>query len=78
MLTKNVGTTDKVVRVCVSLGLAFAAYKSAGVMAIILWAFAAVMMVTALTGWCGLYTLLGISTTCKTGKPAAPPENKPQ
>lgn len=75
MLTKNVGTADRVVRVVVSLGLAFGAYKSAGVLAVILWVFAAGVMFTALAGWCWLYALLGMSTCadCKTDKPAAPP-----
>lgn len=80
MLKKNVGKTDKIIRVIVSLALAFAAYKSTGVLAIVLGVFAAVMMFTAVSGWCWLYALLGISScaTCNTDKPAAPPENKPQ
>jgi len=79
MLTKNVGTADRVIRICVSLGLAFGAYKSAGVPAIVLWVLAAVVMATALIGWCWLYALLGLSTCaeCKTDGPAAPPGNKP-
>jgi len=79
MLTKNVGTADRVIRIVVSLGLAFGAYNSAGVLAIVLWVLAAVVMATALIGWCWLYALLGLSTCgdCKTSSPAAPPGNKP-
>ena len=81
MITKNVGTADKVVRVVVGAGLAFAAYKASGALAVILGVLAAGAIITALTGWCGLYTLLGISTACAacgTDKPPSAPENKPQ
>ena len=79
MLTKNVGTVDRVIRIGVTLGLAFGAYKSEGALAIVLWVFAAVLLLTALIGWCWLYALLGLSTCaeCKTDGPAEPPANKP-
>jgi hypothetical protein len=77
MFTKNVGNADRVVRVAVSLVLALAAYKSAGLLSVGLWVFAGLMMITALSGWCGLYVLLGINT-CPIAKPGAAVENKPQ
>lgn len=77
-MTKNVGTADKIVRVVVSLGLATAAYKSAGLLAVVLWIFAAVILLTALLGWCWLYALLGIRTSGAGAKPADPGADKPQ
>ncbi|MCX5790886.1 MAG: DUF2892 domain-containing protein [Elusimicrobia bacterium] len=62
MITKNVGTADKAARWVVGLGLAFGTYKASGVVAILLGLAAAGAIVTALLGWCGLYTLLGINT----------------
>lgn len=78
MINKNVGVADRVVRVAVSLGLALAAYNSAGPLAVVLWVFAVMMALTALTGWCWLYALLGINTACAAGKPGDPGENKPK
>ncbi|HBA59383.1 MAG TPA: DUF2892 domain-containing protein [Elusimicrobia bacterium] len=76
MFAKNVGTTDKVIRWIVGLALAFVAYRSTGTWAIVAGVAAALAILTALLGRCGLYVLLGI-TTCPLDKPAAPPENKP-
>lgn len=63
----NVGGLDKVIRAII--GIAAAAYAffglgSSGTLAIILYVVAAAMIVTAATGFCGLYTVFGIST-CK-------------
>ncbi len=68
MITKNVGNMDRAVRMIAALGLGYAAYRSAGVIAIILGAVALAVLGTALAGWCWLYTLLGVSTS-KTEKP---------
>ena len=78
MINKNVGTADRTIRVVVSLGLAAAAYKSAGLLAVVLGFFACMMLLTAVLGWCGLYTLLGINTACAIDKPADTGGNKPQ
>jgi len=64
MFQKNVGTTDRVIRVIIGLGLIGFAWSS------VLWWLAvigAAVLVTGLVGWCGLYALLGIST-CKIDK----------
>lgn len=64
MFQKNVGTTDRVIRVIIGLGLIGFAWSS------MMWWVAvigAVVLVTGLVGWCGLYALLGIST-CKIDK----------
>jgi hypothetical protein len=56
----NIGKTDKIIRWVIGLGIlgAGAYFKSwFGLLGLI-------PIVTAIIGWCGLYTLLGIST-CK-------------
>ncbi len=60
-MKKNEGTTDRVIRAVAGiLGLAVAAALGGGWW--ILGAVGAVLLVTAATGFCGLYTLLGVST----------------
>lgn len=59
-MKKNVGKTDKVIRIIIGILLIVAAY---------LWTWwllipAFIAIVTAFTGFCGLYSLFGINT-CK-------------
>lgn len=68
MIKKNLGNSDRFIRVVASLTLAYAAYRASGPLAVSLGVFAAVMLLTAIVGWCGLYTLLGINT-CPLDKP---------
>ncbi|HNW44394.1 MAG TPA: DUF2892 domain-containing protein [Elusimicrobiales bacterium] len=80
-MVKNVGNTDKVLRYAAGAALAVGAYKSAGVLAVVLGAAAFMAFLTAILGWCGLYTLLGVSTVCKIEPPAAQPpapDNEPE
>jgi hypothetical protein len=57
----NIGTTDRIVRAVIGLiVIAVGFYLSSWWGAIGL-----VPIITSVTGWCGLYTLFGIST-CKT------------
>jgi uncharacterized membrane protein len=59
---KNEGTTDRVIRI-IGGGVALvAAYMSAGVLQLVLTVAGAVLIGTGVTGFCGLYRLLGIST----------------
>ncbi|MHC1780288.1 MAG: DUF2892 domain-containing protein [Bacteroidales bacterium] len=65
-MKKNVGTTDKWIRIIIALiivALYFANLIS-GTLAIILLIVAGMFIITGFVGFCGLYTLLGIST-CK-------------
>ena len=58
----NESTTDRVIRVLLSLVLFYFAFQSAAPWNWILGIVAAVLLFTAITGFCGLYRVLGIST----------------
>jgi len=65
-MKKNVGTTDKWIRIIIALiivALYFANVIS-GTLAIVLLIIAGMFIITGFVGFCGLYTLFGIST-CK-------------
>ncbi len=65
-MKKNVGTTDKWIRIIIALiivALYFANVIS-GTLAIVLLIVAGMFIITGFVGFCGLYTLFGIST-CK-------------
>jgi hypothetical protein len=66
-MVKNVGTVDKIVRVIMGiLALVGVFLVSGTVLKVILGIVAISMFFTAITGYCGLYRVLGIST-CPTG-----------
>jgi hypothetical protein len=58
-MKQNIGTADRIIRIIVGIIVAVVA-----VMYNLwwLWIFVVVLLGTAVTGWCGLYRLLGIST----------------
>lgn len=64
-MEKTVGTTDRALRVLLAAGAIAGSgvlgFSSAG--GIVLLVVAAVMVVTAASGYCPLYSLLGIKTT---------------
>ena len=60
-MTKNVGQTERVIRIVAGLGLIAAAYTGN----LGMWAYIGVVpLLTGLIGWCPPYALLGINT-CK-------------
>lgn len=65
-MKKNVGKFDRIVRFIVALliGILYFTDVIAGTAGIILLVFAAILLITGITGFCGLYTLFGINT-CK-------------
>lgn len=66
-MKKNVGTTDKWIRIIIALiivALYFANLIS-GTLAIVLLIIAGMFIITGFVGFCGLYTLFGISTCRK-------------
>jgi dienelactone hydrolase len=64
-MEKTVGTTDRAVRVLLAAGAVAGSgvlgFSSAG--GIVLLVVAAIMVVTAASGYCPVYSLLGIKTT---------------
>ncbi|BAW01383.1 transmembrane protein [Thermus thermophilus] len=58
----NESTTDRVIRFLLSLVLFYFAFQSAAPWNWILGILAALLLFTAITGFCGLYRVLGIST----------------
>lgn len=66
-MRKNIGTADRIIRLVVAafLAVVIIAGLVKGVVAVILGAIAVIFVITALVGFCGLYTLLGIGTRGK-------------
>ena len=58
----NDSTTDRVIRFLLSLVLFYFAFQSAAPLNLILGIVAAVLLFMAITGFCGLYRVMGIST----------------
>ncbi|MGB9697268.1 MAG: YgaP family membrane protein [Ignavibacteria bacterium] len=63
-MKKNVGTTDRIVRIIVAIILAVLYFAGIvhGVLGVILLILAIVLVITSVMSFCALYTLLGIST----------------
>ena len=62
-MKSNIGMTDRIIRVIIGIAaLLVALLVTSGVADIILYIFAAIMLITALAGICPLYMLLKFST----------------
>jgi len=57
-MKKNIGQTDTIIRIIIGLGIGAAGWYYESWLGLI----ALVPLLTAFTGFCGLYALLGIST----------------
>lgn len=68
-MTKNVGSTDKIIRVILAalIAVLYLTNQISGTFAIILLIFAVILVLTSFFSFCGIYTVLGIST-CKLKK----------
>ena len=66
-MNKNEHSTDRILRIVISLIIAFFIFSGSisGTAAIIAGIFAFIFLFTALTGFCPLYALIGISTAKK-------------
>ena len=63
---QNENKTDRIVRFILGLILGFIAYSySAGSIQLALYLLAAILLITAVTGFCLIYKLLGISSLKK-------------
>lgn len=68
-MKKNEGTTDRMIRLILAVLFGAAGYfYLTGTLAIVAYVLGAIMLFTALTGFCALYTLLKINTTKKASK----------
>lgn len=65
-MKKNMGSPDKLIRVLIAVVIAVLYYlgKIEGTLAIVLLAFAIILLITSLVSFCPLYTLFGMNT-CK-------------
>jgi len=65
-MKKNMGSTDRIVRVLIAIVFAVLYFMGAipGVLGIVLMAVAVIFVITSLLNFCPLYTIFGIST-CK-------------
>jgi hypothetical protein len=62
-MTLNMGSTDRIVRVVISIVLLAAAFMFlSGIWAIVAGILGAIMLVTAAIGWCPLYIPFKLST----------------
>ena len=62
-MKQNMGRTDRIIRVLVGIAaLLIAIFVTSGVVDIILYVIAAIMIITSLVGICPLYIPFGIST----------------
>lgn len=68
-MTKNMGNTDKLIRLSIAVLIAVLYYLGiiSGTFAIVLGIFAVIFALTSLISYCPLYTLVGINT-CSTKK----------
>ncbi|REE79769.1 Protein of unknown function (DUF2892) [Lutibacter oceani] len=68
-MKKNMGTSDKAVRILIAIAIAVLYYTNVinGTLAIILMAVGIIFLLTSLLNFCPLYTIFGINT-CKTPK----------
>ena len=66
-MTKNMGNTDKLIRLSIAALIAVLYYTGviSGTVAIILGIFAVIFALTSLISFCPLYTLVGINTCSK-------------
>ena len=65
IMKKNVGSTDKIIRMVLAIAIGYFAYSTTfetNWIQYVLYIISAVMLVTPITGYCPLYTLFGINT----------------
>lgn len=64
-MKKNVGSTDRIIRMVLAIAIGYFAYSTAFDMAwvqYLLLGIASIMLVTPILGYCPLYTILGKDT----------------
>ncbi|MBE0676556.1 MAG: DUF2892 domain-containing protein [Bacteroidales bacterium] len=68
-MNKNVGTTDKIIRIILAalIAVLYLTNVISGVAGIVLLVLAVILVATSLISFCGIYSLIGVST-CKVKK----------
>ena len=68
-MTKNMGNTDKLIRLVIAAIIAVLYYTGtiSGTLALVLGIFAVIFTLTSLVNFCPLYSLMGVNT-CETKK----------
>lgn len=66
-MKRNESTADRIIRLVLAVAFAVGGYRTTGALSTVLYVLAIVMAVTAATGFCLLYQILGIDT-CKMTK----------
>ena len=69
---QNENSTDRIIRVIVGVILLLVAYNLTGAWSIIMYVISLIVFITAVTGFCALYKLSGISTLKDSVAPTAP------
>jgi hypothetical protein len=66
-MKKNMGSTDKIIRILIALVIGFLYYTETirGTIAIVLGAFAIIFLITSFISFCPLYLPFGINTSKK-------------
>jgi len=62
MFKPNEGTTDRVIRLILGLTLVIVGFFVKGLISVLLIILGIILFITGVTGFCGLYALLGINT----------------
>lgn len=64
-MKKNIGANDRIIRIILAVGIGYFAYSTefeTAWLQIVLYIFSAIMLITPITSFCGLYALFGINT----------------
>ncbi len=62
MFKVNEGPVDRIIRSIIGIVLIVGGFFVSGILSIILWVLGGISLLTGITGFCGLYVLLGINT----------------
>lgn len=61
-MVTNVGRTDRIARLVVAVLAVIGALFTSGAVAVVLWIVAAILAITAIVGYCPLYSVLRMNT----------------
>lgn len=61
---KNIGKKDQLIRYIAGVVLIIVGFLLQGIISLVLFILATIIILTGIIGWCGLYTILGVNT-CK-------------